>query len=447
MRPRHAIPWVLIALVLSPLGLFAWMTLHPEAPWIERAEEWPVVGSWMERFRQAYLSPETPHQEPSDGGDTAEFEIVEVQPPPAGPNAPGVEIVPPIWLEPGMVLHQEPSGTSPELGRITRYEHVVPTSVRGLWRRVEVEGRRGWVYVDRLPAEPGEPLLGREPAPVLPVSARPPDEDTLARARAQLQGESTGVLGPYPLYTDVRDASLRYRLHQVATHLEAVYAERFGVEPVGEPAEAVILFDRLSSYRLFQAADDRLRGLPAAGHAGHGLAALFVESQDPEQVAATLVHELTHLLNRRALGPALPPWLDEGLAEDLTWSRLDDQGRAVPGSWGGVEREHEELVVRFGGAAVRDRYRRAQTLGHLVPLEELFRMEWQDFVRFRGGLAYAQAGLWVRWLLDRAPPGRFHRFLRDTARGERITEERLLETMGLSWEEMEVGLREWVEGG
>lgn len=443
---RNAVPWLLILLVLGSLGLFAWMTAYPEAAWIERAEEWPVVGPWAQSFRRAYVPAETPEPESPDEEAEAEggFEIVEILPPPPGPPPDHVEVLSPVWLEPGLQLHAEPDEDSPELGVVESYRRVVPRGVRGPWHRVEVAGRLGWVRIDREPTEPGEPLLGRDPAPVLPLPARPPDEEKLARARILLDVESPRPLGPYDLYTDVTNATLLHRLGQVARTLEDVYRERFGVEPVGEPAEAVALFAEEADYRTYQSGEARLEGLPAAGHAGHGLVALYVGLQEPDQVAAILIHELGHLLNRRALGPALPPWLDEGLAEDLTWSRLDPFGRPVPGTWGGLERQKESVIVRFGGAAVRGRYRRAAELGHLIPLAELFRMEWRPFVHYRDGLAYAQAGLWVRWLLDAAPPGRFRRFLEDTARGEPITEERLLETMEMSWEEMEARVGEWV---
>lgn len=447
VRLRNAVPWLLILLVLGTLGLFAWMTLHPQAPWIERAEDWPVVGPWAERFRQTYVPPEPqPASNPKEEPDEAGPVIVEIEPAPPRSRPPEVKALAPVWLEPGMTLHMRPSGSSPKLTEIRRYQRTVPLSVRGPWHQVEIDGWRGWVHVDRPRPRPGEPLLGRDPAPVLPVEARPPDEEKLARARALLQDPSTWELGPYELHTDVRDALLLDLLDQTATALEVVYRERFDLEPVGRPAEAIVLFSKESGYRRYQAQEGRLRGLPAAGHAGSGLVALFVGEQEPAQVAATLIHELTHLLNRRSLGPALPPWLDEGLAEDLTWSRLDAFGRPLPGTWGGVVRETEEVIVRWGGSAVRDRYRRAVARAELIPLDELFRMEWRDFVSLRDGLAYVQAGLWVRWLLDREPRERFHRFLEHTSRGEPITEERLLETIGLSWEEMEAGVKEWVMG-
>lgn len=440
MRVRNVVPWLLILLVLGPLALFAWMTVDPDAAWIERAESWPVVGPLAERFRRTYVPP-PPAEVPE-----AEVEIVHVPPQAQRPDLPpaDAQIIEPVWLEPGLRLYAEPTEASRQLAVVERYRSVVPRAVRDDWYRVEERGRLGWVRIEPRIATDGEPLLGSAPAPVLPVRARAPDAEELERARALLVGETTGRLGPYDIYTDVRNATLIHQLDRAADALEDVYRSRFGVEPVGEPAGAVVLFDRESAYRTYQSGDARLEGLPAAGHAGSGLVALFADRQETEQVTAILIHELVHLLNRRALGPALPAWLDEGLAEDLTWSRTDDFGRPIPGTWGGVELQNETRILRLGGAAVRDRYRRAAASDRLIPLDELFRMEWREFVLQPDGLAYAQAGLWVRWLLDEGPKAPFQKFLRDTARGERITEERLLETLGLSWEEMAAAVGAWV---
>lgn len=69
---------LLLLLVLALLAGFAWLTGHPDAPWLEQAEEWPVVGSLVGRFRKAYLPPERP-EAPSGGGDV-EIEYVLVDP-------------------------------------------------------------------------------------------------------------------------------------------------------------------------------------------------------------------------------------------------------------------------------------------------------------------------------------------------------------------------------
>lgn len=68
----------LLLLVLALLSGFAWLTGHPDALWLEQAEEWPVVGSLAERFRKAYLPPE--RAETPSGGGGVEIEYVLVGP-------------------------------------------------------------------------------------------------------------------------------------------------------------------------------------------------------------------------------------------------------------------------------------------------------------------------------------------------------------------------------
>jgi hypothetical protein len=67
-------PKLLILLVLACLGTFAWMTRVPESPWIEEAQEWPVVGELARKFRIAYLGPE------AAGGGSESFSGEAAQP-------------------------------------------------------------------------------------------------------------------------------------------------------------------------------------------------------------------------------------------------------------------------------------------------------------------------------------------------------------------------------
>src|SRR6185436_7649016 len=97
--------------------------------------------------------------------------------------------------------------------------------------------------------------------------------------------------------------------------VDAAYRARYGLDLAGAPAETVVLFRRRRSY------DEYLQrtGGPLAAETGHfagGVVALYREGRLLEDVRATLVHELVHALGRRGLGPALPPWLDEGMADD-----------------------------------------------------------------------------------------------------------------------------------
>jgi hypothetical protein len=208
----------------------------------------------------------------------------------------------------------------------------------------------------------------------------------------------------------------------VASRVETAYRERYGREPVGEPTEVIVLYAREKDYRAYQNQDRTLAALPASGHSGYGIVALFDGGRPESEVAATLVHELTHLLNRRALGPFLPSWLDEGLADDLARSHTDES------------------------AALHQLARSLKADG-LRPLPELLRLDWQGFMRDGGNLNYAQSSFWVGYLLEGeggALASRFRLFLDAVAHGGPPTAEALQEILGRPWEDLQAGFNGWV---
>lgn len=465
MRVRNVVPLLVVILVLGLLAALAWLSQHPDDPRLARAEEWPVVGPVVAWLRAAYL----PSEEDSEtSAEEAEREVLV----PAGPTAPPSTGTPvgseTVWLAPGTPLRAAPRLSAELLGAVEGYR-ALPYTERfraqplpgedrpAHWYKVWREGRTAWVRW--LEPAPGEPPLGRDPEPVRPLAALAPDPERLGLA-LDLMGtdRSSGRLGPYVLYTDVIDPYVLQRLSAVAVQIEAIYRRRFGVQPVGEPAEAVVLFAHREDYRAFQAAWSNLAGLPAAGHAGAGMVAFFVEGRQFNEMISTLVHELVHLLNRRALGPSLPPWLEEGLAQELTWAEIDPTGRVQPGTWGGDRVEWMERDERRGGVVVGDvvtgglaiyrtlpRFVETLERGVARPLSELVDLSWEEFVLTRRELHYLQAGLLVRFLLeDRELNLRFRRFLADTAEGEPLTPERLREALGMSWAEIEARFSQWV---
>jgi hypothetical protein len=157
-----------------------------------------------------------------------------------------------------------------------------------------------------------------------------------------------------------------------------------------------------------------------------------------EGVRATLLHELVHLVNRRALGPALPPWLDEGMANDLAESAVGEGGRLLPGILGEVTVTDGPRVERHLGAASRELLRRSLANGTLPPLAALTAADGETFRAVEPqALAYAEASFLVRYLLAGELAGRFRAFLATVAAGGDPGGEAMRETLGLSWEELE----------
>lgn len=452
--------WMPLVLLIAAAGAFAWATHRPDSPRLVAAESWPGVGEWVVRFRARY-SPAPPPPRRTGPAGTEVIVVPEWVAEPGEPMlpAPGEASGDRIWVAAGEPLRAAPDEGAAPHGRLERYLYLPVLERRDEWARVASPQGEGWVRpfrgrgaarrgdADAAPWE-GEPPLGRATVPPGPLPGRAPDPAALALA-ADLLGVDgpTGRLGPYTLYTDAPRGRL-FALDRLAAGVEPAYRARYGRVPAGSAREAVVLFDREEDYRRLQAADSVLAGLPASGHTGGGLVAAYIGDQGPAEVAATLVHELAHLLNRRALGPSLPPWLDEGIADDLAGSEVGPAGELSPGRIGGSVIEHEARVELRGAVAALRQLDEALASGGAVPLARLTAMEWEEFVRSDdSSLHYAQASFFVRYLLDGGDPGLaggFRRFLDAVADGGAPSGEALRAGLGRSWGELEAGMAEWV---
>ena len=170
-----------------------------------------------------------------------------------------------------------------------------------------------------------------------------------------------------------------------------------------------------------------------------------------EQVQAALVHELVHLLNRRFLGPALPSWLDEGLAEELSMSQIAADGTLAPASLGRWESGTERTRLMGGGQVELDGLRARMRRGDLPTLETLVRLDLAGFQAEESyQIHYALSAFWVRYLLSAKSPaggGGFRSFLAAVAEGQLLEERLLLASLGTGWPELEIGFRRWLDAG
>ncbi len=263
--------------------------------------------------------------------------------------------------------------------------------------------------------------------------AEPPDAALLAKALAHL-GDDARVesCGPYVLHTDIADARYIAACGRLATRLDDLYEERYGIRPLGEPAEAIVLFSDLAGYREFA----REEGVPL-GYGGYavparGLAVFYAAGQPFETFLTTLAHELTHFLGRRALGINLPPWLSEGLADGIG-DTATEQG-------------FRPLVGIAGSEVQAGRLREAYESNRAGDLKRLAGLERGEFDRGTVSFDYEQSALFVRFLLGdpRLAPG-FKSFLRDFARGElRYTPELVPKALGVGWAELDRRFETWI---
>ena len=451
---------VLVWAALLALLVGVWAFFNPDSALVARAEEWPWVGPYAQELRRR--GPEPFSIPPEGTGEEIAEEIPEPvvrrRPRPSPVPAPrpetGIEIpsdaepegVERVTVKPGIPLLAEPRPGAPRVLTPTRIAVLKVLDRRPGWVQVQYGEVTGW-----LPSRDWigpEPPLGSDPDPVRPMTGRGPDEQRLDWARARLMPpEVVGNVGPYVVYTDLRDPPRLSFFDRVAAGLDAAYRSRYQVSPIGDPAEAVVLFSRESDYRAFLGQATSVAELPASGHTGHGIVSLFDGRRPQGEVASTLVHELAHLLNRRAIGPALPSWLEEGIADDLSQSQIDRSGRLLPGTLGGVTVRVGRRIEMHGAQAALQDLLDAASAGGLRPLPQLLALDWSEFVRQNGELNYAQSSFFVRYLLQgeqgALAPG-FQAFLRDVSEGKPPEPEVLREKLGRSWPMLEAGFRLWV---
>ncbi len=461
-RGRERFTPGLLLLLLGLAGAAAWLTRHPEWGGLERAAEWPLVGPLAARFRAAYLPPPPapaarPEEPPrwvvswEEAAPSSRSQPARPRPAPAEEVPAAPEPLPaPLgesWARPGSGLRERPEATAEIRERLRDWALLAVLERRGEWVAVGRGGRRLWLEATALSA-PEERPFGSAPLPVGPGEPAAPAPERLAEARRLRAPAAREVpLGGYLLLTDLPAAGLPPTLGAVIAALEPAYRERTGLTPVGTAAGVIVLFASEEAYRAFQAGEERLAGLPVSGHARGGLVALPAAAGEDE-TATVLVHELAHLLNRRAIGPALPPWLDEGLAEELAGSARDAASGLEPGGYGGrLEGDGRRWSATGGLAALLQAARVLENdPGPLLPA--LLEREWTAFVRGPDAPAsYTLSFLFVRFLLageeGALAPG-FHAFLAAVAAGGPATPPALVAHLGREWPALEASLRAFV---
>lgn len=466
---KEASLWGSLLLLLAAFGGVVWATHHPAHPALARAAGWPLVGPVVERFRASYgvgvdpapQAPETARGAEEGGGvewsyvpeeGVNDSRIVPPRRAAAGEAVPGAARSGPghVWVAPGEEVRESPAPSARLLGHQAVFERLEVLERSEDWVKVASGAGEGWVRAPSL--EEADYPLGAGLVPTKPLPGARPDSSEL-RAALDLLGvaEPSGRLGPYPLYTDVRPVSTLFRLDRAASQAEAVYRQRYGRPLEGDPAEAVLVFAEEGTYRLYQTREARLQGLPAGGHSGRGLVALWVGDRTPHEIAATLLHELAHVLNRRAVGPALPPWLDEGMAEDLSLSQVTESGDLRPERLGGATVRRAATVgpgrIEYQGAIASLRSLNAAFARSGPPrLEELLSLDWDRFVRSDDRtLHYAHAGYFIRYLVETPELAEgFRRFLDRVAAGGPATGPALREDLDRTWQQLDDGLAQWV---
>jgi hypothetical protein len=323
-------------------------------------------------------------------------------PTPCAPSEGGAAIA----LAAGTRLREAPDPSARSVAVLDADVELPVLSRCGVWAEVRWEGYRCWAR----PGDVAGPSLERAP--------RSADDARLAKVRTAMKPLGREVrLGPWRVLTDVASGELA-ALEPVATKLPAAFAARYGAEAAPGEAQAVAIFASDARYRRF-AKDDGSPMLGTRGHAGGGLAA-FAMGRTPLESRVTLVHELAHLLSRNAFGESLPAWLDEGMAEDLAWCRVDAEGRLVPGTFDVTEiARGTNARERSGPLVTAESWTAQARSGRVTSLPALLDLEGRLFANTSARRdAASESAMLVRWCLatkDRAD--RFREFLRVVALG------------------------------
>lgn len=473
------------------LGL-ALLTHHPESPWLERAQEWPVAGPAATWFREAYLGPKAEEEGTPEPRET----VPEIpprapvrRPPPSStaptpstkapeparrrpaPGPPPPPLVPPIpppeparrppvradtgrialppvalgwaWLLPGTPLRERPEALGTDgavVARLPSLAYVPVLRRQDRWARVLYREQRVWVDTAW---EPSFKRRGMGVHRRLREPIQGSDPQRLKRAR-KIMGidKPKSKLGAYRLFTDVEDAELLAFLDGAATVAEKAYFARYARLASGGPERSIVLFAREEDYRTYSQSAD----LPSwhGGHAGGGILAFYAEGRSRQNLARVLVHEITHLLNDRAIAQRLPPWMEEGLASDLGYLWIEDP-RPVS-SLPRILRRWEFMTRGMDRSL--SRLKEIKDAGNLPSVSVLVNLDRDTFYRDPvHRFAYAHSVAFVRYLLDgedgRLAP-RFRDFLKEVSSGRGPSPQLLFLSLNVSPSQLDTGFRDWI---
>jgi len=296
-------------------------------------------------------------------------------------------------LDAGTRIRQTPRLDAPILEVLDTALKLPILDRQGEWLKVRFGTRLGWVHPE------GDRGLDRQ-GPLLSFA---PDEERLWRARSALGAEvEPRVLGPFTLYSDIQDEALLGWLSAIAQDSLRAYRERFHLDPGTPVEEVVILFAEEADYRDFEAAEERIAGTDSRGYTSEGLSILFQGDHDRASLASVFVHELTHLLNRRVFRSTLPPWLEEGMAEDLAFSQVTRDGSLRLGTIAGESPRGLEDETSLSGpkAQLAVLVTAWEGAGH-PDLETLWTLEWDEFIQpGNRALHYTASAMFLRYLTD-----------------------------------------------
>lgn len=346
------------------------------------------------------------------------------------------------WLVPGAVLRGAPDLSAGVVATVEPLSYLPIVERLPGWLAVQYLGRQGWIAEPEVTAASAQ---GK--APGRRWVSPSPDPEEVGLTKRLFGSREANRLGPFKLYTDLQDPRARSFFESAANHVEAAYQARFGIDITTKATEAVLLFAHHEDFRKLAATRPNLLISDPLGFAGRGTSILFVGDRPEWTVTDTLVHELTHVLNRRRFNEPPPPWLEEGLAEDLACIWAEDPNAPAPGLFGvrwGDERW--QLIDCWSGFLALRQKPSSVRLRRPSELVELDRPAFYDGAARQAN--YFSSALFVSYLLEGeagALAPAFRAFLDDVANERTATSKLLLKHLGRGWPELEAGFLDFVD--
>lgn len=262
-----------------------------------------------------------------------------------------------LLVQAGAAIRERPEVEAAITGRLDVPTELVVRARRGSWIQVEHEGYLGWLLPGQ---DSGDAVASDLEEQIETIRVRAEERrqrvekerrrHRARRSRAEqlMPTARREALGGFDVLTELDPSDARWtRLRRVAESLERLFLSRLGLSsPPERPTrleqrllddgtlevrDQIFLFSSEAQYRRYLDQEGDLAAFDLGGHAQAGTAALFLGAD--ETYLASFVHEAVHLLSFRLFGGRLPDWLEEGLSEDLSWSRIGADGVLQPGTF------------------------------------------------------------------------------------------------------------------
>lgn len=210
-----------------------------------------------------------------------------------------------VLLPEGARLHLEPDTSSRSIAVVAESLEVVPEATRDGWILVRYAGRKGWVK----PGPPTPLFEGRRAAAPAPDTV-PAARDPFLEGKVFRSGPGREfTVNRWRLRTDLEDEVLLTRVREAIESAPRRFEGWWRLSTRAYSGQVLYLFSRQE--------EARARDPLACGRIRNGVVTVAVVPGDPDATVRSALHQAGHLYALQLLGSAVPPWLEEGIADSF----------------------------------------------------------------------------------------------------------------------------------